>query len=208
MHIPGIWYETKGKASLGEAALRPIGIWRLSLYSVILLLPLLSAHADNRTLDPKKSDVRFTLTSDMFRLSGRVIDYIGQLMLESNDFSKSAIELQLDLGGIVFDPPPGGGEMPLNQLFQKLRQKTLRFKSERVVSRSRSDYTVYGTMTRGGKTWKVSMPVKLLSLTKHECRLGVDYKDSINAINTDLTLPLLLNNAQGQVSGIVVFTRR
>jgi polyisoprenoid-binding protein YceI len=145
---------------------------RLFLCAVILLLfaaPIVPLFAQAKTFTVRKEDshIGFAVYKwVVFKEEGRFKDFSGTVVYDPKNPSAGQVEFTVQAGSI--DSRNEGRDQALRskEFFYVERYPTLSFKSTSVLAKSADSLLVSGDLTMRGVTKRITIPVKVLGITR------------------------------------------
>ncbi len=141
-------------------------------------------------LDPARSSAKIRLLSALGPIDGQLKRMNGNLILNTQDFTKSIIEMEIDLSSIGIVAEPSLETLAISQLLQSIPSPIAQFKSDRIVRLANNQYRIDGYWIRKGRKQFVGVPIEITqssgTLTVAKLKVSGDLLKSSDEISRTL----------------------
>lgn len=157
----------------------------------------------NWALDPTHSEIGFKVKHMMFtNVSGKFNAYAVEMSNENDDFSTSQIRFTAEINSIDTNNTDRDNHLKSADFFDAEQFPTMQFKSNDIVKKSDSDYTINGELTIKDVTKSVSLDAEYSGTMKDpwgNTKIGLSLSTKINRKDFGLTW-----NAALETGGVLV----
>jgi polyisoprenoid-binding protein YceI len=98
---------------------------------------------------------------------GQFKSYEGALQLDTEDFSRSRFEGEIEVASIDTGNPDRDNHLRTNDFFDAANHPKIRFKSGEIQRKGEGEYVVHGDITIRGVTKPIALEVEFLGTSKN-----------------------------------------
>ncbi|MBP9837329.1 MAG: YceI family protein [Proteobacteria bacterium] len=165
-----------------------------------------SAQTVVQKLDKTSSIVRFSVDSQLMKISGRLLSYVGNLKLDKKTNTPQSVSLKLDASEIHIDPNNNFQTISLDSLFKTIKDPVFSYESTKITQLSKNQYRVEGLLKRGKQTWNSSMTLKSVNVKNNSTECYFKENGPIKGIDREIPfLALGGNQLTGSIESKLVF---
>ncbi|MBI6546666.1 MAG: YceI family protein [Cyanobacteria bacterium NC_groundwater_1444_Ag_S-0.65um_54_12] len=120
------------------------------------------------TIDPLHTHIGFSVKHMMVStVRGQFKTYHGKIKLDEKDFTRSAVEGEIEVASIDTGNIDRDNHLRSNDFFAAIDFPKITFKSTRIERQDGDEYTLYGDLTIRGVTKEVALDVEYAGLSKN-----------------------------------------
>lgn len=135
-------------------------------------------------LDPTHTHVGFSIKHMMVStVRGQFKAYSGQIHLDEQDFTRSAVEGEIEVASIDTGNTDRDNHLRNNDFFDAPTFPKIAFKSTRIERKGDEEYAVYGDLTIKGVTKEVALDVEYSGTSKNPWGMTVTGFSARGTIN-------------------------
>ena len=120
------------------------------------------AAPENYAIDPAHSAVGFTIRHLFSRVPGRFTKFEGKMVVDREDYSKSAVQVSIDATSVDTNEPARDKHLRSDAFFDVAKHPRIAFESTSVKPISSNRLQVAGNLTIRGTTKPVTLDVDVL----------------------------------------------
>jgi len=141
-------------------------IRRLSLTAGTLLLAATAWPDETYNIDKGHSEAAFQIRHLVTKVRGRFTDFEGSIRLDRAKPEASAVTFAVKTASIDTDNPARDKDLRSTNFFDVEKFSEMTFKSTKIASRGKDQYSVTGALTLHGITKEITLPVSFLGFAK------------------------------------------
>src|SRR3989441_6382301 len=129
---------------------------------LVLVATSAVAAPENYAIDPAHSAVGFTIRHLFSRVPGRFTKFEGKMVVDREDYSKSAVQVSIDATSVDTNEPARDKHLRSDAFFDVAKHPRIAFESTSVKPISSNRLQVAGNLTIRGTTKPVTLDVDVL----------------------------------------------